>query len=149
MAVVLLAACSPGGHESGAASLSSIGPVASQACEPAPEYLRAFLEGGLSVRGATLSDMVVVAATQVEVHDAGLSNAFEQGWWVAARITGAGVRPELVAWLASSLRPASAAQVAAANPTARRDWSGSSARSELDAAGLATAMACVGPIPPA
>jgi len=148
-AVVLatLSGCTSGGSSPGTTPAKS--PTGSATpCQPAPPALVSFLEGGLSVRGATLSHGVVVPATGLDRSSAGLPPSFAAAWWVGARITGAGVRPELIVWLVSSLAPRTADQVVAANATARRDspWSPADGK-DISGPGLADVAGCVGPMP--
>jgi hypothetical protein len=143
--LALLAALAVTGCTSGSTGSPSSSPLA---CEPAPPALMAYLEKGLSVRGATLSHGVIVRAAGLDPEPAHLPAAFGSAWWVGARITGAGVRPELIVWLVASLAPRSADQVMAANPAARRDspWSPPDGE-DLTGPGLSAVVDCVGPMP--
>ena len=111
------------------------------ACEAASPAVLAVLRDGIAVRGATLSNVFAVRAGAAE----GVA-----GWWVAGKLSGAGVAPEVVVWVVTGIDNLKADGVVAANAAAARSsrWTLPDGE-DLTGAGRDAAVACVGPMPPA
>lgn len=161
---VLMSGCAwfqiPGAHPSGSShspdpmgssgSSASPGPSGSSGpCEQAPEWLVAAIQEGLAVRGATLSNMYVRAASGVSGGPPELqTDVFASAWWVAGRINGAGVRPEPAVWLTNRTSRVSEGEFFAVDAAAQRysEW-GRPSGEPIRGDGLEDVRACVGPIP--
>ncbi len=112
-------------------------------CVTAPEVVIAQLSGGLTVRGAYISNAYASRATDVQAS----SVQMEDPWWLAARINGVGVQPELGVWLVNGL--AGGSRVLDANASAGRYTTFDASPSDLSASSdiVAGLAACVGPLP--
>jgi hypothetical protein len=112
-------------------------------CVTAPQVVIGQVSGGLTVRGAYISNAYVSRATDV----AASAVQMEDPWWLAARINGVGVQPELGVWLVDGLTGAS--QVLNANASAGRYTTFDAGPSDLSASSdtVAGLAACVGPLP--
>lgn len=134
----------PGSTASVAAGASSVA-----GCEPAPAWLVAVIQDGIVVRGATLSNMYVMGASGFTSGPPELqTDAFASAWWVAGKVSGAGVRPEVAVWLTNRTSQDKDGQIFAADAPARRySEGGSTAEEAIRGAGLEAVRRCVGPIP--
>jgi hypothetical protein len=149
---ILLSSCTwvqlPGANPSG--SSPSPAPTGSPAsCEPAPAWLIAVIQEGIVVRGATLSNMYVTQASGLSGGPAELkADAFASAWWVAGRINGAGVRPELAVWLTNRTAQDEDGEILAVDAAAQRysEW-GRDSVEPIRGEGLEEVRSCVGPIP--
>jgi hypothetical protein len=155
MAGLLLTGCS-GQAPRGSSAVSSLSsPHEStrspgEGCREAPRAIVEQLEGGIIVRGATLSNLYVSRVGTTDGGSASLAPFVNQGWWVAGKVTGAGVRPEIGVWIVSGISGPGAAQVIAANAAAGRysRW-GLPGGDEISGPGRTAVETCVGAIPPA
>jgi hypothetical protein len=151
--IVLLSACGSGGSRDSEPPGSTASPAADASsvagCEPAPAWLVAVIQDGIVVRGATLSNMYVMQASGFTSGPAELqTDAFASAWWVAGKLSGAGVRPEIAVWLTNRTSENQDGQILAADAPARRySEGGSTAEEAIRGAGLEDVRQCVGPIP--
>jgi len=150
---VVLSACAAGASPgSGEASGGPAG--ASQAvgvCEPAPDWLIVVLQDALVVREATLSNVYVLRADGFSSGPAQLQTTeFESAWWVAGKISGAGVRPEIATWLTNRTSRDQAGQILSVDAAAQRYSTWESDQGQpIIGPGISDVRACVGPIPEA
>ncbi len=151
LAGLILSACSQNGAASpiggSGASEPAPGGTGTGTCAPASAALVSLLQAGVVVRGATLSNVQVVAAPRLDTQS-DATPPFAHGWWVAGKLTGAGVRPEVVVWLLSEIDAPRSAKVVAANAAAQRysRWS-SPGGALFTGPGLDAVVSCVGPMP--
>jgi hypothetical protein len=117
-------------------------------CQPAPDWLVTVLQDGIVVRGATLSNVNVLPADGFSSGPPELqTGAFAAAWWVAGKISGAGVRPEVALWLTNRTRQDQDGQILAVDAAAQR-YSGFARPSDaISGSGMDEVRACVGPIP--
>jgi hypothetical protein len=117
-------------------------------CAPAPDWLVTVLQDGIVVRGATLSNVNVLTANGFSSGPPELqTDAFAASWWVAGKISGAGVRPEVALWLTNRTAQDQDGQILAVDAAAQR-YSGFTRPSEaISGSGMNEVGACVGPIP--
>jgi hypothetical protein len=105
------------------------------------------ISAGIVVRGATLSNAFVAHAFGFTAGpDVIFTDAFADAWWVASKITGAGVQPELAVWLTNRTEEGSSGEIFAVSPAARRYWHGGGTE-PIAGAGMDAAVPCVGPLP--
>jgi hypothetical protein len=144
--LVVGAACSASGPASTTA-VPSPTISTSAACDPAPDWLLSALQDGLVDRGATVSNAFLAQAHNVtSLPDELSAEAFEDAWWVSARINGVGVRPELATWI-TNRRADSDGEIVSANVSARRYSSWPHGDADVTGDGRLQAETCVGPIP--
>ena len=121
----------------------------SSTCEQAPEWLIAAIGEGIVVRGATLSNVYVLPATTFSSGPAELaSEAFASAWWVAGKLSGVGVRPEVAVWLTNRTTEDASGDLLAVDAAAQRysNWRRETEQ-PIRGPGLDEIRACVGPIP--
>lgn len=160
LAVSLLASCArylgPAPGPSGTDDQSSI-PSAGQSqvsasagaggCTAAPDWLRQAVQDGLVVRGATIAGIFVGPAGPFTSGSGPvMGSEFASASWIAARIDGAGVRPEVGLWVADSIEPG--LTLFAANSAALRysAW-GQGGSDPIRGEGSQAVIDCIGPIP--
>ena len=103
------------------------------------------------VREATLSNVYMLPATSFSSGPPELeTDAFAAAWWVAGKISGAGVRPEVAAWLTNRATEDASGEIFAVDAAAQRysNWRHDAAN-PINGDGLDQVRACVGPIPEA
>jgi hypothetical protein len=130
----------PAGHESS-------GPVAG--CTTAPPWLADAISDGILVLGAYLSNAYVGPASGFTAGPPDVfTDDFAEAWWVAGRLNGGGVQPELAVWLTNRTAAGINGQIFAANPAAKRytAW-GNGVSEQIVGDGLEPVQACVGPMP--
>ncbi|MEP6469342.1 MAG: hypothetical protein ABJC24_06180 [Chloroflexota bacterium] len=117
-------------------------------CQPAPSWLGVRLEETLAVRGATLSRLFLGPAANIGGGPAEVgSDFFRSPWWVAAMISGVGVRPEIGVWLVNAVKEGPGLRIVAADAVSQR-YSMRGAPSEpIQGDGLAAVRSCVGTPP--
>jgi len=118
-------------------------------CTSAPEWLVDAISDGILVRGAYLSNVYVGPAAGFSSGPPGvLTDAFSDAWWVAGRLNGVGVQPELAVWLTNRTSEGASGEILAANPAARRysEW-GAEVTEPIVGDGLRPVQDCVGPMP--
>jgi hypothetical protein len=117
-------------------------------CAPAPDWLVAVLQQGIVVRGATLSNVFVVTASTFESGPSELQgDAFASAWWVAGKISGAGVRPEVALWLTNRTTVDQDGEIFAVDAAAQRYSHFTRPSQVISGPGMDEARDCVGPIP--
>lgn len=114
-------------------------------CEDAPAALADRLDGELLVRGAYVSNLFVAKAQDLPEPPTG----FEEPWWAAGKITGAGVRPEVGTWLWERTAKGEVGMVQSANASASRYFNFDVVDPSLaEASPIVGALVdCVGPMP--
>lgn len=128
---------------------SAGGQLSPGACQPAPAWLRTALQNGLLVRGATLGEAFIGPASNFSSGPAAvMSGSFGNAWWAAARINGAGVRPENGLWLTDRTQAGASGEIFGANPTAVRysEW-GQGGSDPIVGEGSQAVLDCMTPIP--
>lgn len=122
----------------------SVGP-----CQAAPGWLVTLLQGGLAVRGATLTEMYIGEAWGFSSGPPAVMSAeFASAWWIVAKINGAGVRPEAAVWVTNRTGPVKTGTIFGANPAAvRYSKFGDGGSSPIRGQGQEDALACLTPIP--
>ena len=147
---LLLAGCArPGASSEVPATASPRAGASAAACRAAPAAVVSLLRSGLVVRGATLSNLFATRlGTPEEGSGASIPPFALHGWWIAGKITGAGVQPEVGVWVVSSIEAPRTSEVLAANAAAERytRWSGVGT-GQVTGPGLDAVVACVGFIP--
>jgi hypothetical protein len=117
-------------------------------CRSAPIWLIAAVTGGLAVRGATLSEVYVGAASITAGPDAVLSPDFARAWWIVGKISGASVRPEVAIWVTNRTSPEATGEIFAANLAANRySTFGQGGSTPVKGDGQGPVLACLTPIP--
>jgi len=118
-------------------------------CQQAPDWLVTRLAQGLLVRGSSLSEVYIGVASDFTSGPAVVLTAeFMPAWWVAAKINGAGIRPEIGLWVAGPIHSGSFGQLFGANAAAQRytKW-GSGSSDPIRGMGSESVLACLAPIP--
>ena len=101
------------------------------------------------MRGATLTEAYVGEARNFTSGPSSvLSTDFTPAWWVVAKVNGASVRPEVVAWVTNRIQPGNAGTIFGANPAAvRYSKYGQGGSDPIRGDGLDPMLACLTPIP--
>jgi hypothetical protein len=118
-------------------------------CADAPTWLVDAISKGILVPGAYLSNAYIGPASAFSSGPADLfTDAFAEAWWVAGRLNGVGVEPELGAWVTNRTAEEVAGQIFAVNASASRytEW-GDGVTERIVGEGLPAVQACVGPMP--
>ena len=118
-------------------------------CNDAPTWLVDAIGEGILVPGAYLSNAYVGPASAFSSGPPELfTDAFAEAWWVAGRLNGVGVEPELGIWVTNRMAAGAAGQIFAANASASRytRW-GEGVSQRIVGDGLPSVQACVGPMP--
>ena len=126
---------------------ASSGPPAD--CTDAPTWLVDAIGEGIQVPGAYLSNAYVGPASAFSSGPPDLfTDAFAGAWWVAGRLNGVGVEPELGVWVTNRTKPEATGQIFAVNASASRytEW-GDGVSERIVGEGLLPVQACVGPMP--
>lgn len=133
----------PSGSSVASAAPGSSGPQGP--CADAPKALADRLAAALLVRGAYVSNLYGAPAPDL----AEPPDGFDDPWWAAGRINGAGVGPEVGVWLWDRTADGGVGTVLSANASASRYFSFDAADPSLAFASQAvsTLVDCVGPMP--
>jgi hypothetical protein len=126
---------------------ASSGPSAD--CTDAPTWLVDEIGNGILVPGAYLSNAYIGPASAFSSGPPELfTDAFTEAWWVAGRLNGVGVEPELGVWVTNRMAEEVAGQIFAVNASASRytKW-GEGVSEPIVGEGLPPVQACVGPMP--
>src|SRR5206468_10187582 len=118
-------------------------------CQPAPGWLVTTISRGILVRGAYLSNTYVGSASGFSAGPSAVFTAhFATAWWLAGRLNGVGVQPELAVWVTNRTVESATGEIFAVNSPARRysDW-GSGGSDQIAGDGLQPVQDCVGPMP--
>ena len=103
---------------------------------------------GTACRGSYLSEVYVGTASDFTSGPAAvLTDEFAPAWWVAAKINGAGVRPEAGLWVAGPIHDSKADYLFTANAAANRYTKWGSGVSIRFWKGSDVVLACLTPIP--
>ena len=118
-------------------------------CTDAPAWLADAVGGGILVPGAYLSNAYIGPASGFSSGPPDLfTDAFADAWWVAGRLNGVGVEPELGVWVTDRTTPEATGIIFAVNASAGRytTW-GDAVSDRIVGEGLPPVQACVGPMP--
>lgn len=124
-------------------------PSTTEPCQRAPDWLVTELGQGLLIRGAYLSEVYIGTASDFTSGPATVLNKdFIPAWWVAAKINGAGIQPEVGLWVVGPIRGSKAGQLFGANAAALRytSW-GSDDTESIRGKGADAVLTCLTPIP--
>lgn len=100
------------------------------------------------MRGATLSDVYIRPTDGFSSGPPELqTREFASAWWVAGKISGAGVRPEIGTWLTNRTSQEREGEILSVDAAAQRYSSWQAPDEPIRGPGSAELRACVGPIP--
>lgn len=117
-------------------------------CQPAFDWLVGAVQAGISIRGATLTELVVGPATVTAGPLAVFEPPFQPAWWVVGKINGASVRPEIVIFLTNRTSAGATGTIFAANAAALRYSSfGQGGNTAIKGEGQDALVSCLAPIP--
>jgi hypothetical protein len=142
--VLIVTACSGGGSPSRPTTGGTPTPTAS--CTPAPAWLVAAIQSGITTKGAKLSGAYIAPATNfVFGPPIVLSSKFAKSWWVGGRINGGGVDDEVATWVTNGMSESDPALIFAVSAAARRysEW-GADVQGDIAGDGELAVRTCVG-----